>query len=84
MNGTIVNYRQGRHHQKPNHLIVKVNGVDSKDKAAKLAGKKVVWNTGKKDMTGKVAGSHGNKGAVRVIFETGIPGQALGTKVKIE
>jgi ribosomal protein L35AE/L33A len=35
-------------------------------------------------MSGKVAASHGNSGAVRVIFETGMPGQALGQKVKIQ
>ena len=27
---------------------------------------------------------HGNKGAVRVKFEKGLPGQAISTKVKIE
>jgi len=83
MNGTILNYRRARHHQKPNHLIIKVPGVTSKDDAAKLIGKKVTWNTGKKDMIGKIASTHGNNGAVRAIFETGIPGQALGTKVTI-
>ena len=27
---------------------------------------------------------HGSKGAVRVKFKIGLPGQAIGTKVKIE
>ena len=35
-------------------------------------------------MLGKINAIHGNKGALRAVFETGIPGQALGKKVKIE
>ena len=84
MNGVIVNFKQGRHHTSGNQMIVKVEGVDKKEKAEKLVGKKVVYNTGKKDIVGKVQSSHGNSGAVRVIFETGMPGQALSQKVKIE
>lgn len=81
MNGVIVNYRTARHHQKPNHLIVKVDTISTREAAEKLVGKKVTWNTGKRDLVGKVASAHGNSGAVRVIFETGMPGQSLGTKV---
>lgn len=84
MNGIIVNFRQGRHTRFDNHMIVKPEGCSSKEDAEKLVGKKVVFNTGKKDMAGKVSGAHGNKGAVRVIFETGMPGQSLGQVVKIE
>ena len=83
MNGIIINYRRARHHQKPNHVIIQVDKVTTKDAAAKLVGKKVTWNTGKKDMVGKVASSHGNKGAVRAVFETGVPGQAIGKKVNV-
>ena len=83
MEGVIVNYRLSRHRQKPNHLVVLIDGVKAKDEAAKYIGKSVAWNTGKRDLVGKIASTHGNKGAVRVVFESGIPGQALGTKVKI-
>lgn len=68
-------------------MIIVVEGVDNKEKAASLAGKKVVYKTeGKtgKEIVGKVAASHGNSGAVRAIFETGMPGQAIGKKVLIE
>ena len=65
-------------------MIVKVPGVDSREEAEKLVGKIVSWNTGKKDIIGKVASAHGNKGALRVIFETGMPGQAIGSKVIIK
>ncbi|MEM4260213.1 MAG: 50S ribosomal protein L35ae [Candidatus Woesearchaeota archaeon] len=84
MEGTIVNFRMNRHSTYGNHMVVVVNTVDSKEKATKLIGKTVKFNTGKKDITGKISGTHGNKGAVRVIFETGMPGQAVGKKVKIE
>jgi len=74
----------GRHHQTPNQIVVKVEGLSKKEEAAKLIGKKVVWNTGKKDMIGTISNFHGNKGAVRAVFETGLPGQAIGQKVKIQ
>ena len=85
MEGTIVNFRGTRRVKKGNHMIVEVSSVDDKEKAAKLVGKKVVWKTSAgKPMNGKVASAHGNSGALRVIFETGMPGQSIGTKVSIE
>lgn len=85
MEGVIVNFRGSRRVKKGNHMILHVNGVDSKDKALKMVGKKVVWKTSAgKAITGKVASAHGNNGALRAIFETGMPGQSLGTKVAIE
>lgn len=68
-------------------MIVIVPGYDSKDKAAELVGKEAVWKTpGKKDrvIKGKVSATHGNKGALRVLFETGMPGQSLGQEVTIQ
>lgn len=84
MEGTIVNYRRNSTGQKLSHLVVKVSEIDTKDKASKLVGKKVTYNTGKKDIVGKVNAIHGNSGALRAVFEQAMPGQALGKKVKIE
>lgn len=87
MMGTIVHFRGSRRRKKPNQMIVLVDGVDSKDKAKALVGKTVVWTAPgklKKEIKGKVSAPHGNKGAVRVIFEKGMPGQSLGTQVKIQ
>jgi large subunit ribosomal protein L35Ae len=84
MEGTIVNYRRNSTGQTQNHLVVTVLDVDSRDKASKLVGKKVIFNTGKKDIVGKVNAPHGNKGALRAVFTQAMPGQALGQKVKIE
>lgn len=68
-------------------MIVLVNGVDSKEKAQALVGKSVVWEAPgkqKKQLKGKISAAHGSKGAVRAIFETGMPGQSLGKEVSVE
>ncbi len=86
MEGTIVNFRRGVETVKGNQMIVKAPGVDDKEAAAKLVGKKVTWKSpGKQEkvITGEVRGAHGNSGCVRVLFETGMPGQAIGKKVQI-
>jgi|TARA_B100001964_G_C14199762_1_gene585186 large subunit ribosomal protein L35Ae len=85
MEGVIKNFRRSRTRQKTNHMIVYFSDKSSREKAAKLVGKEVVWKSPKgKEINGKVASAHGNKGAVRVIFEKGLPGQSLSTKVEIK
>ncbi|MBN1543932.1 50S ribosomal protein L35ae [Candidatus Woesearchaeota archaeon] len=85
MEGIIVNFKGSNHVKSGNQMIVQTAGVDSKDKAAKLVGKKVVWaSSAGKEIKGEIRSAHGNKGALRVLFETGMPGQSIGTKVKIE
>lgn len=84
MEGKISSFRRGRHHTYSNQMIVVVDGVDSKEKAEKLVGNEVVYNTGKRDIKGEVRSAHGNSGAIRVLFESGMPGQALGGDVKIK
>ncbi|MBN2566537.1 50S ribosomal protein L35ae [Candidatus Woesearchaeota archaeon] len=85
MKAVIVNFRSARHHQSTNQMVICVEGVDSKEKAAALVGRKVVWTSpAKKAIAGKVSATHGNSGAVRAIFETGMPGQSVGSQVTIE
>lgn len=85
MEGVISNYRGGKHSQHPSQMIVIVDGVDSKEKAAELVGKKAVWTSpAGKEIKGEIKAAHGNSGALRVAFENGMPGQSLATKVKIE
>lgn len=85
MEGKITNFKGGRHTQVGNQMIVEIEGVNTKEEAAKLVGKKVVWTTSaKKEITGEVRNFHGNSGAVRVLFETGMPGQAVGGNVQIK
>ena len=84
MQGTIVNFRRGRTTQKTNHMVVHLSGISDKEKASGLVGNVTVWKSpAGKEIKGKVASAHGNKGAVRVIFEKGMPGQRIGTKVEI-
>ena len=85
MEGIIVNYRRGRKTQTTNQMIVIIPDVD-KEKASKLVGKSAVYTCegkNKKQIKGIVSAVHGNKGAVRVHFETGMPGQAIGGKISI-
>ncbi len=83
MRGIIANYRRSVHRTKGNQVIVQPEGCGDREAAAKLVGKKVSWNTGKRALTGEVASAHGKQGAVRVRFETGMPGQCLGQEVQI-
>lgn len=84
MEATVCNFRQGRHTQSNKHMILAVSGVSNKEKALKLVGKKVEWSSpaGKK-LYGEIRAAHGCKGCVRAIFEHGLPGQAIGTKLKV-
>ncbi len=85
MEAQILHFRQGRHTQKNNHMLILINNITSRKDAEKLVNKNVIWTSiaGKK-ITGKIASPHGNKGVLRVIFERGLPGQSIGSKVKVE
>ena len=84
MQAVIVNYRRSRTRQDPNHVIIEVEGVDSREKAEKLVGKTVTWTSpaGTK-IGGSIAAAHGGKGAVRAIMERGLPGQSLGKPIAL-
>lgn len=85
MEGVIVNFRGGLHTQRNNQMVVKVSSVNSKTSAEKLVGKKVVWvSPAGKQISGLVAKAHGNTGALSVRFERGMPGQSVGSRVKVE
>ena len=87
MMGVIAHFRGSSRRKKGNQLIVIVPEINSIEKAKSLIGKTVTWTSPgkqKKQIKGKISATHGNKGAVRVIFEKGLPGQSLGKEVKIE
>ena len=84
MKGTIVNFRVGMKTMHHNHMIVAIKELKKRDDAAKLVGKTVIFTTpANKQIKGKVASAHGNKGALRVIFEKAMPGQAIAKQVEI-
>ncbi len=87
MEGRISAFRGTYRRKSGNQMIIVVDGVDDKEKAKSLVGKTVIWTApgkNKKQLKGKISAVHGGKGAVRAIFETGMPGQSLGEPVKIE
>lgn len=87
MKGIIINFRGSRRIKTGNQMIISVDGVDNKDKAKALVGKTVTWTSPgkqKKEIKGKVSAAHGNSGAIRALFEKGLPGQSIGQEVKIE
>lgn len=84
MEGVIVNFRGGKHTQYNDEMIIKIDSSKSKEDAAKLKGKVVTYVTpAGKQIVGKITRAHGNRGTVRVKFEKGMPGQSVGTKVKV-
>ena len=87
VNGTVIQFRQSRRSQKPKHFLIEIPSCDTREKAQKFVSKEVVWTSPgklKKEIKGKIASAHGNKGVVRAIFEKGLPGQAIGTEVAIK
>jgi large subunit ribosomal protein L35Ae len=85
MEGSIANYRRGRHTQHPKQCIIVFPDIKTRNEANKMIGRTVLWisPTGK-ELKGIISRSHGNNGAVRALFKNaGLPGQALGQKVKI-
>ena len=84
MEAKILHFRQGRHTQVNNQMIIKVNDL-AKDKAKSLVNKAVIWTSkGGKEIKGIITSIHGNNGALRAKFERGLPGQSIGTKLKVQ
>ncbi|MCF7910212.1 50S ribosomal protein L35ae [Candidatus Pacearchaeota archaeon] len=83
--GKVIQFRQGRHTIKQRHYLIEIENVSDREKAKTFSGKEVIWTspTGK-EIKGKIADAHGNKGVVRAIFEKGLPGQAITTEVVVK
>ena len=81
--GTIINYRIGNGTQNPKECLIQFTHVNSDSLAGQLINRKVVWKQGYRKLIGKIAGVHGKNGVVKVKFKKGVPGQALGTSVKL-
>ena len=87
MKGKILSFRGGKKTQRPRHFVVEVQGIDTKEKARALVGKKVVWKSpAGKVLEGNISSIHGNKGHIRVFFEPGksLPGQAINEEVEVK
>ena len=80
--GRITNYRIGIRTQQSKECLIQFNNMDAAA-AGQLVGHKVIWSNGKNNFTGKIMGLHGRKGTVRVRFARPVPGQAIGTVIKL-
>jgi large subunit ribosomal protein L35Ae len=80
--GVIVNYRIGRKTQRSKECLIRPLGLDPRAVGG-LIGWKVSWPAEEPRIKGRVLSLHGRRGVLRVRFEKGIPGQALGSKVRI-
>ena len=84
MKGIIINFRGSYKTKHFSHMIIQIENF-SKDQAKKLVGKTVIWQIpAGKEIKGTVSNAHGRNGAIRAIFEKGLPGQSLGEKVEIK
>lgn len=81
--GIVVNYRIGPKIQRSKECIIQFPNVTSISEASRLIGRKVVWSSGQKKIVGKLVALHGKKGLLIARFRKGLPGQALGTVVKL-
>jgi ribosomal protein L35AE/L33A len=81
--GKIVNYRIGLRTQNPKECLIQFAHITSASRACQLISRKVIWEQGTRKIIGKIAGSHGRNGVVKVKFQKAVPGQALGTTVEL-
>lgn len=84
MKGILVQFRRSRHRIKEKHYLIDI-GCKDRVEAQKMKGKEVEWKSpAGKIIKGKITDAHGNKGLLRAIFETGLPGQAVATGIEVK
>ena len=77
-------YRGGLHTQRNKHVLLTIEHIDTRDKAAQYIGRNVIWRSPKGNtLIGRITGVHGRKGVVRARFKKGLPGQAVGVELDI-
>ena len=90
--GTILGYKRAMRDQHPNHSLIKIEGVVTKDDAEYYLGKKIAYvykakseKSGSKFrcIWGKVTSKHGNGGAVQAKFAKNLPPKSFGGPVRI-
>ena len=78
-----VNYAGGRH-KRNKQILVKIDQVDDKNKAAKYIERKVTWKSPSGNtLTGKIISVRGGNGLLKAVFRKGLPGQAIGKELNI-
>lgn len=83
MKALVVQFRRSKHRIHEKQYLIDV-GTKDRVEAEKMVGKKLVWKSpAGKEIHGKISSAHGNKGLVRAIFESGLPGQAMATELEV-
>ena len=81
---SILNYVHGIRTQRNKYMLIKIQGINNDKEASKFIGKTVIWKTTSgKEMRGKITKIHGKNGVVSAHFKHGLPGQAIGTEIKL-
>ena len=80
--GIIQNYRIGLNNQKTDQCLIKVKDVESA-LVRTFIGYKVSWPYVNPKIVGKITRLHGRSGSLRAKFSRGIPGQAIGSLVRV-
>jgi large subunit ribosomal protein L35Ae len=80
--GLILGYRRGLKSQRPKECLIKVLG-EGKSTSNRLVGWEVSWPLDNPKIRGRIVRPHGRSGTLRVRFSRGLPGQAIGTRVRI-
>jgi len=82
--GKVVNYVLSKHLQRSKRIVLRFDGIESDQEAARLIGRTVIWISCEgRELRGKIVSCHGRNGAVMAVFKRGLPGKALGTSVKL-
>jgi len=81
--GLIVGYRTGPRTQRSKECILKFPSIRSLGEAAQLIGRKVAWPVGERKVRGKIVALHGTSGLLKARFRSGVPGQAIGTRIEV-
>jgi large subunit ribosomal protein L35Ae len=85
-------YTKGKSNQKPNHAILKIEGVSTLDETKFYFGKRVAYvyktkteksGTKVRAVWGKVTRHHGNSGCVQAKFARNLPARAMGASVRV-
>lgn len=87
--GTYVSHRRGQRRLHPTQALLKIDNVHSKEQAAAYLNNAVLFYYTRPDgeavyNNGYIKAVHGNKGAVRAIFERNLAPKAQGQRVFIK
>lgn len=88
----VTGYTKGKSDQKPNHSILKIEGVATKADTEFYLGKRVAYIYKAKSLKadskfravwGKITRHHGNSGSVQAKFSRNLPAKSFGAPVRV-